>query len=86
MKSLYAVYDKKVSVFGNLIPALNDQDATRAVRTAVNDPSKQNPIAVYPEDYDLYFIGQYDEMVGKLMQDEMPRHVTSAIALKAVTS
>ncbi len=38
-------------------------------------------VAKYPEDYDLYYIGEYDDQTGKIESLQSPQHVVKATAV-----
>lgn len=39
-------------------------------------------VGKYPDDYDLYYIGKYDDSSGKIEPLDTPQHVVKAIQLK----
>jgi len=78
---LYAIKDNKVGIYHHPRVYVNQMEATRMLHTAVNDPQIQ--LSMYPEDFDLYEIGEMDEKTGKIDQkDDQPKHVVSAVSLK----
>jgi len=79
--NLYAIKDNKVGIFHHPRVYVNNMEASRMLHTAVNDPQIQ--LSLYPEDFDLYEIGEMDEKTGKLSQsEECPKHIVSAVSLK----
>lgn len=58
----YALRDAKVS-FMNLQPFANDEAAMRNFRNALTD-STPNIVNRNPEDYSLYYIGDFDDVKG----------------------
>lgn len=77
---LYSIRDSKASAFN--LPFFNKThgEAERNFRELVNDeksfPSK------YPEDFDLYCLGSFDEHTGLLSPLDTPQHIAKAIAFK----
>ena len=69
MLKLYAIKDTK-GAFDAPFVSQNDALATRAVRSYVNQGGKSN-IALYPEDFELWFVGTYDEMTGIVAPGEL---------------
>ena len=65
INQVYAIRDLKADYFQNLWLAQNDQVAVRNFRTLVNDKSTQ--FGLYPEDYDLYLIGSFDQVSGEML-------------------
>lgn len=76
---LYSVKDNKVGVFQKPFTCRNDAEASRTLHSACQDPEIQ--LSRYPEDFDLYFLGTYNEYTGKLTQtSDDPRFVVGAIS------
>jgi len=63
-KYLYSVYDLKAKAYGNPFTAVNRGVATRDFATAVNDPNTH--LYKYPEDFVLYCLGKFDDVLGTL--------------------
>lgn len=76
---IFAMYDKKVSIYRWLHPADNIPDAIRNLQKIVT--SQQGQITDYPEDYDLYHLGDFDEVTGKITVVNPPQYIISAINL-----
>lgn len=76
---IFAVRDAKSEVFNKPFFSLTHGQAERDFKTAVNDPQTQ--LNKYPEDYDLWFVGEYDDTTGKLIPSDTPQHVVKAIQL-----
>lgn len=62
MLKVYAIKDVK-GAFGAPFLALNDALAVRNVKTEVNG-QKGSTLNLYPEDFELWLIGQFDEITG----------------------
>lgn len=77
---IFAMYDKKVSIYRWLHPADNTPDAVRSLQKLLN--SQQGLITDYPEDYDLYYLGDLDEVTGKITAVTPPQYIISANNLK----
>lgn len=72
---LYSVYDKKSGVMAPLFCAENDFIARRAFfRSAVS-----NDLAVFPEDFDLYCVGEFDLHTGVVTDITPSAFVCSAL-------
>lgn len=65
MKNVYAVKDLKVG-YGSPFLASNDDEAKRMFRTAIR-PGLDNPMSMYPEDYELWKLGTYNPENGQLI-------------------
>lgn len=79
---LFTVRDTKSKSFHRPFTARTPEDATRILQQNVNDPNPQNLMNQYPEDFDLWLIGNFDELTGQLVGLPAPEHVVKAIALK----
>ena len=77
--NVYAVRDNKMNSFSPPWVQVNEAIAERTFRHLANEPSSS--ICKYPQDHDLYQIGEYDEKTGKLHPMD-PVHKYSALALK----
>lgn len=55
-------------------------EAERDFRSLVND--KDSNVFKYPEDYDLYYMGTFDDSTGKLESLDSPQHMEKAVHLK----
>lgn len=64
VKFLVSIFDKKVQVFGNPVIAMNEADAVRMARTVVSSDDSQ--ISLYPEDFTLYHVGNFNDATGVL--------------------
>lgn len=79
-KFFYSVYDSKAKVFSNPFTSVNHLTATRDFNRAANDPSSD--ISKFPEDYTLYEIGSFDDVLGILVPHENPTNLGMAIQFK----
>lgn len=79
---VFAIRDTKSEMYGQPFFQHSAGEAERSFKTLVNDEkSLQNK---YPEDYDLYELGTYDDTVGKIIGHDTPHHVVKAVQLKSV--
>lgn len=62
--SIYSLKDRKGS-FANPYIMQNTEQAIRDVKTAVNE-NKGNILNKYPEDFELYKIGEFDTETGAI--------------------
>lgn len=63
--NLYAVQDRKAAAFGLPFVMQNEALAVRAFLAARTDPASE--ISKYPEDFALYFLGQYNQETGHIV-------------------
>lgn len=83
MKKLYSIKDSKAGVFNTPFVQITNGEAERSLHRLVNDP--QSMIAQYPEDYDLYYLGEFSETDGKMKMLDAPLHIISAGQFKKPT-
>jgi len=78
---MYSIRDLKSEVYKAPFYKKTHGEAERDFKTAVNDP-QSGSLNQYPEDYDLFFVGEYDDNTGKILPLDIPQHVAKAISLK----
>jgi len=83
MKGLYSIFDRGIGKYLLPFPAETDHEAIRQCKTVVNDKRESN-ITLYPEDYDLYFIGWFKDDQAKLIPAEPNYLVVKLSDLKEV--
>lgn len=79
---LFLIRDSKSETFNPPFAARTHGEAERYFRTLVNN--KETSIAKFPEDYDLYFIGDFDDQSGKLAPLDTPNHIVKAVNCNAI--
>lgn len=82
---MFAIRDSKGEMFFTPFFMNTHGEAERDFRSLANN--KENPIGQYPEDYDLYYLGEYDNSTGKTNACDTPQHVQkAALLLNGVTT
>ncbi len=76
---MFSIRDAKAEIFNPPFFKTTAGEAERDFHQAVNDPSTM--LNKYPTDYDLYYLGEYDDMSGKFSNLESPQHVIKAVQL-----
>lgn len=79
MKNMYSIKDAK-GAFNMPFYKNYHGEAERDFQTLVNDTKGENAVNMYPQDFDLYYLGQYDEITGKIIPLDTPQHMHKAIA------
>jgi len=74
---MYSIRDQKAESFNTPFFQSTHGEAERAFRTAVNDGKTQ--LNQYPDDFDLYYIGEYDTNTGKTKPCDTPQHILKAV-------
>lgn len=81
---MYSIRDSKSEVFNTPWFAKTHGEAERNFLALTND--QQSMVAKYPEDFDLYHVGTYDDQTGKLYPLETPQHIVKAVMVKPATA
>jgi len=77
---MYSIYDNGVKVFHPPFYKPTKVQALRDFETLVND--QKSALHEYPEDFDLYYLGDYDDNTGKITTVASPEHIQKAKLLK----
>lgn len=76
----FAIYDKKSLSYGQAFPSMTFGSAERSFKDSVNQ--SDTPHSKYPEDFTLYYLFTLDDETGRVEQDDPPRVIVEALALK----
>ena len=74
---LTAVYDEKAKAFGDCFVSPSKGIAIRGFGDACKNT--EGMLAKHPADYKLYFIGDYENEIGKVFCPEIPELLCSAV-------
>lgn len=74
---IYSIRDAKAGIFNKPFYAITHADAERSFTKLSND--KQSMVGEFPEDFDLYYVGIYDDNTGKIEPLDTPQHISKAI-------
>lgn len=77
---IYSLQDQRANIFHPPFFVRSHGEAERTIQQVVNDPKTQ--VAQYPEDFNLYHIGEYDDGTGKITVLDTPKHMLKAIAFQ----
>lgn len=58
--NIYAFYDSKTGELSNPFFTVNDEVVKRDLTNLVNDVSRKEPFILYPEDFSVYKVGEFD--------------------------
>jgi hypothetical protein len=75
---IFSIRDTKADVFHPPFFSPTHGEAERNFHAAVRDPKTQ--FNQFPEDFDLYFLGEYNTNDGKFTTEPTPKHVMKAIS------
>jgi hypothetical protein len=79
--NIYSVYDQASQSYAQPFFAQNDGVAVRVLQSAVNG-AEPNNITLYPEQFSLWRLGEYNDKTGKIIPAEKPEFLRGAHELK----
>jgi len=74
---IYSIRDTKGEIYNTPFYQRTHGEAERNFKTVASD--SKSTISQFPEDYDLYYLGEYDDQTGKIKSLDKPQHITKAI-------
>lgn len=74
---IYSIRDAKAEIFNLPFFKNTHGEAERDFTNLVNNP--ESMVGKYPDDYDLYHLGSYDDQTGILKTLDTPQHVVKAV-------
>jgi len=80
---IYSIRDQKAEYFTQPFFKKTHGEAERDFHQLVNDEKSQ--LNKFPEDFDLYHLGTYDDETGKMTPLDTPQHITKAVQQKTAS-
>lgn len=77
---MFSIFDSAVKTFHPPWFKPNLQHAIHDFKQIIND--NRTNLYRFPHDYDLYYLGVYDDTTGKMSTLDSPEHVQKAVSLK----
>jgi hypothetical protein len=74
---IYTIRDSKAEVYTTPFYKKTHGEAERDFRSMSNDD--KTTINKYPEDFDLYYLGEYNDNTGFIESLETPQHIVKAV-------
>jgi hypothetical protein len=74
---IYSIRDAKTEYFSAPFFNHTHGEAERNFKKACDD--KNSNLNQFPEDYDLYCLGDYDDNSGQITPLDTPQHITKAV-------
>lgn len=74
---MFSIRDAKAESFNPPFFHTTHGEAERSFRTAVSDP--KTVFNQYPDDFDMYYVGEFDTNTGKFDVLKTPLHVVKAV-------
>lgn len=75
----YAIRDSKAGFYGKPFFSHTHGEAERSFRQLAKDPASQ--LSSFPDDFDLFHLGEYDDSTGLFQALGTPEHIIKANAL-----
>lgn len=79
----YSIRDTKGEVFNLPFYKKTHGEAERDFKTLIQTKNEQSLPSKYPEDFDLYYVGDYDDIKGQFKSLDTPQHVVKGIQVSA---
>lgn len=76
----FSIRDQKGEVFHPPFYKKTHGEAERDFKQLVSDG--KSTVSQYPEDFDLYYVGEYDDQTGIFNSCDTPQHIVKAVQLK----
>lgn len=80
---MFAVYDLKAACYGTPFFMPREEVAVRTFSDSVNDSNPNNLWNKHPEDYSLFYIGEYDDESCEVTCSK-PSFILSAASVRAM--
>lgn len=78
---VFSIRDQKAAAFGMPFFQKTKGEAIRNFQELSKD--EKSLVAKYPEDFDLYHVGVYDDQTGLVKSLDTPQHVIKAVEVKS---
>lgn len=75
MKKVFAIRDCKVAVYLRPFFEENEIQAVRGIQSHMQ--SGQSQLNQFPADFELYHLGDYDDVTGKIINLDYPKFIIS---------
>lgn len=80
---MFSIRDTKAQAYNRPFYAHTHGEAERMITSAVHDP-QSGLLHQYPEDFDLFLVGTFDDQSGKIEPLPTPEHIAKAIDFKKI--
>lgn len=77
---IYSIRDSKGELYNQPFYQKTHGEAERTFRELTND--EKSMVSKYPDDFDLYFLGSFNDANGTFEVLDTPQHIVKAISLK----
>lgn len=77
---IYSIRDAKAEIYNAPFFQKTHGEAERSFKTVANDP--KSTVCQHPEDFDLWYLGTYDDQSGIIESLATPQHISKAVDMK----
>lgn len=77
---MFSIRDQKAEIFTPPFYKKTHGEAERDFNSLVND--SKSTVSQFPDDFDLYYVGDYDDQTGVVKSLDTPQHVIKAVHVK----
>lgn len=77
---MYSIRDSKGEIYMQPFFQKTHGEAERSFQQLAND--EKTTVCKFPEDFDLYYLGTYDDQTGRMSSLDTPQHIIKAVNLK----
>lgn len=77
---IFSIRDAKAEIFNPPFYKHTPGEAEREFTRLAKDDKSQ--VFQFPDDYDLYMLGTYDDQSGKITSLDTPQHIVKAVQVK----
>lgn len=79
---LFCLRDQKMNMYDRPFVAPTAEMIIRELEDRVQSPRNDDPVGRYPQDFDLYAVGEFNSDSGVITPYSAPKHITSLLALR----
>lgn len=79
MDKMYSIFDEKAQVFNTPFACRNEAIAIRSFTDICSE--RGGMVSKYPEDFKLYYLGDFDDLKGTISALDIPMFVVSAMQI-----
>lgn len=77
---IYSIRDSKGEIYMQPFFQKTHGEAERSFKQLAND--EKTTVSKFPEDFDLYHLGTYDDQTGQIDSLDTPQHIMKAVNVK----
>lgn len=79
---IYCIYDNNARTYGTPFFQPTNVHAVRAMKVEINRQDPGNVMYLFPGEYDLYLVGEFNDQDGKVSGLETPEKLANGSQLK----